>query len=288
MAKQSDTLLAGQYFLAVEGLALIRTTLRAPSSGHDRVEEIKTIVEAYDKFPHNLEIPMTEFEVDDGYDIWASRYDGPNPAIAREEPFFHGLVERLPVGVALDAACGTGRHAAHLAAVGHEVIGVDGNVTMLDVARAKVPAAEFRQGRLEALPVDDASVDLVTCALALTHVTDLRPVMAEFARVLRPGGQVVLSDIHPFATMTGGIAGFPEDDITQGIPFVANLTHPVSAYVTAFLAAGLSIVECIEPPITEEQLPVFPSHLLFPDATRQAFLDTPYLLIWLLRGAPVP
>src|SRR5258708_22181637 len=99
---------------------------------------------------------------------------------------------------------------------------------MLAVARAKLPDADLRHGRLEALPVDDASVDVLTCALALTHVPDLAPVMREFARVLRPGGTAVLSDIHPFNTIVGGsIAGF-SGDVTKGIPYVVNLTHKFS------------------------------------------------------------
>jgi ubiquinone/menaquinone biosynthesis C-methylase UbiE len=283
MPKRTEMLRAGQYFLAVEGLALIRTTLIDPSAGLARVEEIRSIVEGYDEFPNSLEIPMSEYDVDEGYDEWAPRYDGPNPAIETEEPIVHAVLERLPCGTALDAACGTGRHAAHLARLGHDVIGVDGNDTMLAVARAKVPAADFRQGRLEALPVDDASVDLVTCALALTHVPDLRPVMAEVARVLRPGGHAVLSDVHPLTTMTGGIAGFPAGDVTGGIPYVVNRTHHVSEYIAAFGAAGLSIVECIEPRVIEDRLDTFPSYPVLPEATRQAFLGMPYLLVWHLR-----
>ena len=88
------------------------------------------------------------------------------------------------------------------------MIGVDTTEAMLTVAREKVPAADFRSGRLEQLPVEDESVDLITCALALTHVERLGPVMREFVRVLRPGGQAILTDIHPVATMTGTIAGF--------------------------------------------------------------------------------
>jgi SAM-dependent methyltransferase len=49
-----------------------------------------------------------------------------------------------------------------------------------------VPEGEFRLGQLQRLPVGDAEVDLVVCGLALTHVADLKPVIAEFARVLRP------------------------------------------------------------------------------------------------------
>ena len=102
---------------------------------------------------------------------------------------------------------------------------------MLDLARAKVPGADFRIGTLEALPVEDASVDLVTCALALTHVPALRPVVGEFARVLRPGGRAILSDVHPFMAMTGGVAAFPAPDGARGVPYVENIVHQASEYV---------------------------------------------------------
>ena len=64
---------------------------------------------------------------------------------------------------------------------GHRVVGVDSSAEMLDVARTKVPDGDFHVGELDDLPVPDASVDLVVCALALSHVPDLAPVMAEFA-----------------------------------------------------------------------------------------------------------
>lgn len=219
--------------------------------------------------------------------VWAPRYDRPNPAIEGEQPVVHAMLADLPAGIALDAACGTGRHAAKLAELGHQVIGVDTTEAMLDIARAKVPDAEFRRGSLEDLPVDDDSVDLITCALALTHVPDLGPVLREFRRVLRPGGIAVLSDMHPFNTMLSGrLAAFPEDDITKGIPYVVNRTHPVSDYIAAFQAAQLSIVECVEPTFGDVQLGALPSFAFYPEASRHAFEGLPYLLIWRLHRAP--
>ena len=69
---------------------------------------------------------------------------------------------------------------------------------------------------------------------------DLEPVLLEFRRVLRPDGNVVLSDIHPLNTILGGgLAGFPDEDITKGIPYVLNRTHPIADYIAAFRAAVL-------------------------------------------------
>ena len=288
MPERTDTLRAGQYFLGVQGLAMIRS-MATPSAASARSEEARQIAAAFDEFPHSLEIPLVEHDTEDGYTAWAPVYDGPNPAIDGEQPIVHEILASLPAGDALDAACGTGRHAVKLAELGHRVVGVDATQAMLDVARSKLPGADLRRGQLESLPLDDATVDVVTCSLALTHVPELESVMGEFARVLRPGGTAVLSDIHPFNTITGGaLAGIPDRPITDGIGFVRNRTHLVSDYLRAFRSAGLAVVDCIEVPVGERQITAYPSYALYPDATRQAFDGLPYLLIWRLQKPAAP
>jgi len=278
--KAADVMTAGEFLLGIEGLALIRTCFTEPERSPARIDEIRTIIERYDEFPYSIEFTVTEHDVVPGYTKWSETYDGPNPAIAAEEPVVHALIDALPTGDALDAACGTGRHAAYLAGRGHQVIGVDATDAMLDVARAKVPEADFRIGAMEALPVGDASVDLVTCALALTHVPDLAPVMREFARVLRPGGHIVLSDIHPIAAATGAIAGFPTADAFTKVPYVVNIVHHVSEYLAAFRAAGLVADDCIEVMGDDDVVAANPGYTTLPEACRHALLGWPYLLVW--------
>ena len=281
---------AGHYFLAMQGAAMLRDFLHEPAALEPRAEEIRRIVETLDEFPNSLEVPVTRYDVDQGYTLWAPNYDGPNPAIEAEEPVLAELLDGLdPSGrTALDAACGTGRQAATLAARGWTVIGVDSTQAMLDIAAAKVPQGTFQLGRLTGLPLDDESIDLVVCSLALTHVEDLGPVFAEFARVLRPGGTLITTDLHPMSTTRGSMAVFPVVDDAPDAPplavhYVPNLVHHTGAYVTAIVEAGLSIESCLEPEITDRAIQGFPSHALYPEATRRAVEGLPYLLVWQAR-----
>ena len=152
MSDDTEASVVGEYFLAVEGFAMIRNCLTTPSAAKPRVDEIRRIVADLDEFPYSLAIPLTEHGVEDGHTRWAPRYDGPNPAIEIEQPIVHRMIDGARPGVALDAACGTGRHAAKLAELGHRVIGVDTTDAMLVVARDKVPAADFRSGAWNGCP----------------------------------------------------------------------------------------------------------------------------------------
>jgi SAM-dependent methyltransferase len=107
----------------------------------------------------------------------------------RGPDLLYDLVEAmaLPRGsLAADVGCGVGRHSVRLAERGFEVVGID------PIPRELAPPVEFRLGKAEALPLEHGSVDLVWCRDVLVHVADLDAAYAEFARVLRPGGRVLV------------------------------------------------------------------------------------------------
>jgi ubiquinone/menaquinone biosynthesis C-methylase UbiE len=64
---------------------------------------------------------------------------------------------------------------------------------------------EFHLAALDQLPLPDDYVDVIVCALALVHVPRLQPAPPEFARALRPGGDLVISDVHHDPVTRGSV-----------------------------------------------------------------------------------
>lgn len=105
----------------------------------------------------------------------------------------------------LDAGCGSGEHSAELAGDGAAVVGVDLSEAMLDRAREQFAKRTFagslsfeRADMRAGFPFEDGEFDVVLCQLVCSHVRDLDPLFAEFARVLAECGRLVVATHHPF------------------------------------------------------------------------------------------
>jgi 2-polyprenyl-6-hydroxyphenyl methylase/3-demethylubiquinone-9 3-methyltransferase len=100
----------------------------------------------------------------------------------------------------LDLGCGCGFMAEAISRLGAIVIGIDPNVASLDSARTHARGQnlgiEYREGFGEAIPLAEKSVDRVVCVDVLEHVEDLRRVLSEVRRVLRPGGLFFFDTIN--------------------------------------------------------------------------------------------
>jgi SAM-dependent methyltransferase len=273
------------YLLGLEGLAL----LRAWSGDFDqafverRLDEVRRLLATEALAAHDG-VLVERGDTVTGYRQWASAYDEPrNSLFDSDEPVVHPILDALPPGDALDAACGTGRYAAHLAARGHRVVGVDSSPEMLQRARVRVPSADFRPGDLHRLPVPDGGVDLVVAALALTHVPDLAPVLAEFARVLRPGGRLVIADAHHEIVLRGSV---PHALGPHGEPgLTPTYRHTPGDYLRAALPLGLAVRRCEEPLNAPEGAPP-PGEVTVPTVPEVAqWQDWPWSLLGLVPEA---
>jgi len=154
-----------------------------------------------------------------------------------------------PGETVLDLGSGPGLDAflaARSVGAAGRVIGVDMTPEMLERARAGaaklgLAQVEFREGRLEALPVADASVDAVTSNCVINLVPDKGQVFREVARVLKPGGRLVISDI----LLNGSLPEAVRQDVYAYVGCVSGAEQR-ELYFDRLRAAGLGEIEILK------------------------------------------
>lgn len=193
-------------------------------------------------------------DVQQGYGEWVRTYE----AVVQDEMDLR-LFERVTtvdwaaVGQILDLACGTGRIGAWLKQRTNAPIdGVDLTPEMLDVARGKAIYRSLTVADVTQTGLPDAAYDLCTQSLADEHLPELKPLYAEVARILKPGGCFVIVGFHPQFLMAGVPTHF---DRESGEPItIRSYVHLLSDHVKAARAVGLSLAEMDEGLIDEEYL----------------------------------
>jgi malonyl-CoA O-methyltransferase len=184
----------------------------------------------------------------DGYAEWAPYYPprAHNALMQVEQSAVLGALPPVAGCTALDAGCGTGRYARTLRERGARlVVGVDLSLAMLHHADDGWPRVH---GDLRALPLADATFDLVVSGLALIDIDDLSRVLAEWGRILRPGGVVVYSTLHPNGAKLGWTRTF---DTPRGRRSLPACWHDISAHRAACASAALAIDVLLEPCLQE-------------------------------------
>lgn len=192
------------------------------------------------------------------YDSFADAFDAHAHQSAYnalyDRPAVLGLVGDVYGLDVLDAGCGPGFYTQSLVRAGARVTAFDASPKMVELTRGKVGgAAEVLVADLER-PLDcfgDASFDLVVLALVLHHVDNRVAMLSELGRVLRPGGRLVLSTVHPMADWQRlGGSYFERDSVSEEWNdgwAVRFWRQPLSAWCQEFHEAGFLIERLVEP-----------------------------------------
>jgi ubiquinone/menaquinone biosynthesis C-methylase UbiE len=188
----------------------------------------------------------------------------------------------ISIASAINVGTGTGRHALHIARRGIAVIAIDASPEMLAVAQDKAWHAGFtvhfqRAAIADGLPGATNQFDLLICALTLCRVADLHQAHQEYACAVRPGGSVLITDIHPNVVALGWKAMLRYPGMTYVLPCAS---HTRAAYLDAVTMAGLTIRTVIEVPVR-----AIPAGLII-EAVREESGDKWYCLL-VLADKPI-
>lgn len=195
---------------------------------------------------------LAPLDVRAGYALWTKTYPARphNPLMRTEQQAMLSLVPQSLAGrTCLDLACGSGRYLRVLRQ--RQVrcaVGLDLSAEML----AAAPGISAALGEFGRLPFAANRFDWVVCGLAVGHTPDLPAFAAETARVLRPGGQLLLSDIHP----AGIAAGWQRTFTANGrLHRLEHHPHHLSDFRRACDFAGLRIGQILEPALAGDVPP---------------------------------
>ena len=163
------------------------------------------------------------------FDEVSTHYDRTNTVLSMGNATLWRLATTRAVGprageTILDVAAGTGTSSASLARNGASVVAADFSEGMIEVGRrrqADNPFVRFVQADATALPFDDDTFDAVTISFGLRNIVDPRAALAEFYRVTKPGGRVVVCEFSqpPLAAVRAGYGAY----LRYGMPVLARV-----------------------------------------------------------------
>jgi SAM-dependent methyltransferase len=180
----------------------------------------------------------------------------------------------------LDVGCGEGRFCRMLAARGARTVGLDPTAQLIATARARdAGGGAYVRGIAERLPFCGDAFDLAVSYITLVDIAGYRDAIAEMARVLRPGGALLVANVNfvSASTVQGWVrdehgrrlyvpidryAGEWSETLEWGDIRIVNWHRPLSAYMQAYLAAGLRLEWFDEPLPRRERLAGLPEHVI--------------------------
>jgi ubiquinone/menaquinone biosynthesis C-methylase UbiE len=193
---------------------------------------------------------MSTEKIKRAYEILADSYDAlidtkPHNAYY-DRPATLQLLPEIQGKVILDAACGPGKYAEILLSQGASITGFDSSPRMVELARKRNKDAGnfFVHDLAEPLHmVENNTIDIVLCALAMHYVKDWHPTIREFFRVLKPGGHMVISIEHPFFEYTyfRSKAYFEVEAVScTWKSFDTTMAHTTIDYQVGIIGAGFA------------------------------------------------
>lgn len=196
----------------------------------------------YLMLPPRKEVTLPAEEGYDRASAWYDNWHWTKFWQRNELPITAEILDRLPVGDALDAGSGTGAYRFALETRGHQTVALDISRKMLEVQEEKgglirAVRQTLVHGDIQAMPSSwSEAFDCICCARVLSHVDDCGVAIKELSRVLKPGGRLIITDVdpgHPYTRVT----------VKNGIVYsrIRVFKHSHSELAGSMCASGLQI-----------------------------------------------
>jgi cytosine/adenosine deaminase-related metal-dependent hydrolase/ubiquinone/menaquinone biosynthesis C-methylase UbiE len=194
----------------------------------------------------------------EGFNEIAPFYDEqPNPFLGLEERFLPAMLPNLRGLDVLDVGCGTGRWMQRLSgSYAKSITGIDSSTEMLRVARQKLGlVSRLHLANCASTTLLDEVADVVLVSFVLSYVEDRWALFSELRRLLRAGGTVIVSDLHPITEKDLGW----KRAFRCGTKSVSANTfcHSMSATIASVKEAGFELTELLEIPFGNAEKEIF-------------------------------
>lgn len=201
-------------------------------------------------------VPLPELPAVEGYRQWSADYGHePNALQQLEATALERLLPDVTGHRVLDLGCGKGRLSRRVLERGaSQAVAADLTPAML-VGPDAFQGPKLVASAGDPLPFRGATFDLVICALVLGHVEGLESALSGMTAVLKPGGQLLISDFHPYATLRGWQRTFVDAKSGKTRAVTQHL-HLFSDYLRVLRQLGLT-VDAMEEPLWQGSPVVF-------------------------------
>jgi len=217
----------------------------------------------FQKIQHYFSAPLFQIKNKSpqaAYNTWSKDYDSQpdNLMLALDEEVFSTLLNDIDVTdtIIADIGCGTGRHWKKIFdKEPQRLIGFDVSEGMLKMLQQKFPGAETHLLLNDTLSqLKDESCDIVISTLTIAHIKNASAAIADWRRVLKPHGYIIITDYHPFVLARGGKRTFKHNNKTIA---VTNYVHTIESIKAIAGQLHLQQLRLIEKVIDESSKPYY-------------------------------
>jgi ubiquinone/menaquinone biosynthesis C-methylase UbiE len=192
----------------------------------------------------------------EGYRLWSRTWESdPSAIVALESRWLTPWLAGLEGKIFLDLSCGVGRWMVHARTHGATVFGMDlCREMLLEASKKPGLAGRLTLADARCLPLAHHCAGVALCALSLGHMTPIESTMAELARVVRPGGSLIVTDFHPGALDHGWKRTFRSNGKLYEVETHPYTTEQLTGYARR---SGLELQELLEPCFDEPEREIF-------------------------------